>query len=102
VDCCEARIISFAHDSEQLEPKVIICSFHKIANSARSKIRWSHPFGGRTFFDLDRDNWVEHLQHRDGNAGAIQIGDEITQHSPDLTVVTTFWFGEPEANSGSI
>jgi hypothetical protein len=40
-------------------------------------------------FRLGRENWVERLQHRDGNAGAIQIGNEVGQHGPDLTVVTT-------------
>ena len=49
----------------QLKPKIIICSFHKIANSAGDEIRQSHRFGCRTFFDLGRKNWVE---HRDGNA----------------------------------
>ncbi len=83
----------------QLEPKIIICSFHKIANSARDEIRRSHRFGCRTVCDLGRKNWVE---HRDDNARAIQIGNEITQHSPDLTVVTTFWFGEPRRAHVSI
>ena len=42
-----------------------------------------------TLFDLGREGWVERLQHRGGNAGAIQIGDEVTQHSRDLAVVAT-------------
>ena len=52
LDCRKARILCFAYDCEQLEPKVIVCSFNKITNGTRDKIRRSHCFSGGTFGDL--------------------------------------------------
>jgi hypothetical protein len=80
LDRRETRIFCLAHHREQLEPEFIIRPVHKLTDGAGGEIGDSHRRSGSALLNPGGEGWVERRQHSGGDAGAIQVGDEITKH----------------------
>src|SRR5262249_12897751 len=86
LDRSDAWIFRLTDYSEQLEPALVICLLHEVANNAGGKIGYGHRRRSGALLDPGGNGRVQRHEHRSGDVRTIEISNKIAEHDPPCRI----------------